>query len=198
LAILTFLISVCVRRWQQKDADERLKKYALIIHNDTRKQAHAWQIEVVEKLLDIFAKASKAKDPALLKQFQDSYLDVSRSVFADHGRVPSSDLTFEMMCDALESEEVVLIPVNSDTDVAALLDDKAELRLRTAFNVFVGGNILDRGITIPNMIGFYYGRNPRRMQADTVLQHSRMYGARCVSAPKAGPQASRLQLIDSR
>jgi Z1 domain len=178
LAILTFLISVCVRRWQQKDTDERLKKYALIIHNDTRKQAHAWQIEVVEKLLDIFAKASKAKDPALLKQFKDSYLDVSRSVFADHGRMPSSDLTFEMMCEALESEEVVLIPVNSDTDVAALLDDKAELRLRTAFNVFVGGNILDRGITIPNMIGFYYGRNPRRMQADTVLQHSRMYGAR--------------------
>lgn len=28
------------------------------------------------------------------------------------------------------------------------------------------------------MISFYYGRNPRVMQADTVLQHSRMYGAR--------------------
>src|SRR4051812_18183998 len=38
--------------------------------------------------------------------------------------------------------------------------------------------IFDRGITIPNMIAFYYGRNPKTMQADTVLQHSRMYGAR--------------------
>ena len=27
----------------------------------------------------------------------------------------------------------------------------------------------------------YYGRNPKRMQADTVLQHSRMYGARHLS-----------------
>jgi len=47
-----------------------------------------------------------------------------------------------------------------------------------AFHIFVGGNILDRGITIPNLIAFYYGRNPRTMQADTVLQHSRMYGNR--------------------
>jgi hypothetical protein len=56
----------------------------------------------------------------------------------------------------------------------ALLDERAELKLRTPFNIFVGGNILDGGITISNLIAFYYGRNPRTMQADTVLQHSRM------------------------
>jgi hypothetical protein len=56
--------------------------------------------------------------------------------------------------------------------------DRAELKLRTPFNIFVGGNILDRGITIPYLIAFYYGRNPKTMQADTVLQHSRMYGNR--------------------
>ena len=38
--------------------------------------------------------------------------------------------------------------------------------------------MLDRGVTIPNMIGFYYGRNPDTMQQDTVLQHSRMFGYR--------------------
>ena len=45
-------------------------------------------------------------------------------------------------------------------------------------NVFIGGQILDRGLTIDNMVGFYYGRNPKRFQQDAVLQHSRMYGAR--------------------
>ena len=44
--------------------------------------------------------------------------------------------------------------------------------------MFIGGQILDRGITINNLIAFYYGRNPNRFQQDTVLQHSRMYGAR--------------------
>jgi len=62
--------------------------------------------------------------------------------------------------------------------VLNLLDEKSELRLRTPYNIFIGGNILDRGITIPNLIAFYYGRNPKTMQADTVLQHSRMYGSR--------------------
>ena len=60
-----------------------------------------------------------------------------------------------------------------------LLDaDTAELILRTKANVFIGGSILDRGITVPNLLAFYYGRNPKRVQADTALQHSRMYGAR--------------------
>ena len=52
------------------------------------------------------------------------------------------------------------------------------MKLRTPFNIFIGGQILDRGITISNLIGFYYGRTPQKMQQDTVLQHSRMYGYR--------------------
>src|SRR5262249_2903910 len=35
-----------------------------------------------------------------------------------------------------------------------------------------------RGVTIKNLLVSYYGRNPRRPQADTVLQHARMYGYR--------------------
>jgi Z1 domain len=62
--------------------------------------------------------------------------------------------------------------------VEALLDENAELKLRTPYNVFIGGQILDRGITVPNLLGFYYGRSPKKMQQDTVLQHARMYGAR--------------------
>ena len=83
-----------------------------------------------------------------------------------------------MLIEGLQSGDVVRETVNSDTAVMALLDESAELKLRTRFNIFVGGNILDRGITIPYLIAFYYGRNPKTMQADTVLQHSRMYGNR--------------------
>lgn len=42
----------------------------------------------------------------------------------------------------------------------------------------LGRQVLDRGITIPNMVGFYYARNPKTMQQDTVMQHSRMFGYR--------------------
>lgn len=69
--------------------------------------------------------------------------------------------------------------VNSDNDVNALLDQgTGELRLDAAVNIFVGGNILDRGITIKNLISFIYGRSPKTFQQDTVSQHQRMFGAR--------------------
>jgi len=44
--------------------------------------------------------------------------------------------------------------------------------------IFVGGNKLGRGVTIKNLVTSYYGRNPKRPNSDTVLQHARMYGYR--------------------
>src|SRR5205085_12103671 len=73
---------------------------------------------------------------------------------------------------------IAIETVNKESDLNQLLDDNGQLELRNPLNIFIGGNILDRGITIDNVIGFYYGRNPQRSQQDTVLQHARMYGAR--------------------
>ncbi|MGV3488410.1 MAG: Z1 domain-containing protein, partial [Tuberibacillus sp.] len=72
----------------------------------------------------------------------------------------------------------MITKVNSEKDVNQLLDETGQLKLRTPLNFFIGGQILDRAITIGNLIGFYYGRNPRSFQQDTVLQHSRMFGYR--------------------
>src|SRR5206468_7032757 len=73
---------------------------------------------------------------------------------------------------------ITITKVNSDDDVAALLDSTGQLKLRSPLNVFLGGQVLDRGVTLDNLIGFYYGRRPNKFQQDTVLQHSRMYGYR--------------------
>lgn len=74
---------------------------------------------------------------------------------------------------------MMVATVNGTRDIQALLDPiTGQLRLRTPYNVFIGGQILDRGLTIENLIGFYYGRAPKRGQEDTTLQHCRMYGSR--------------------
>jgi hypothetical protein len=72
----------------------------------------------------------------------------------------------------------MITKVNSEQEIAQLLDDQGQLKLRTPLNIFIGGQILDRGITIANLIGFFYGRRPNKFQQDTVLQHSRMFGFR--------------------
>ena len=60
--------------------------------------------------------------------------------------------------------------VNGETD--------EDVAVESPYNLFVGGNKLGRGVTIKNLLVSYYGRNPRSPQADTVLQHARMYGYR--------------------
>lgn len=177
-AITTFIVASGIRQWQQRELGEKEKKYSMIIHNDVQKAAHAWQDQVIDWICQEINKAAETNPNILRPMFDEALDDLTKSVSANSGKMPSYDVAFDIFIDALQSDDLVVEQVNSDKDVMALLDVKAELRLRTPYNIFVGGNILDRGITIPNLIAFYYGRNPRTMQADTVLQHSRMYGNR--------------------
>lgn len=179
LSLITFLLSVAVRRRQQREMEQPPHKYAMIMHNDTQREAHDWQWETVKKLLQAFERAVEDKDDRLRALFDEAYADIGNSVTADRGHLSRPDEAFHDVCELISDEELNVQRVNSDAQLEPLLDSEtAELRLRTKANLFIGGNILDRGITIPNLLAFYYGRNPKRMQADTVLQHSRMYGAR--------------------
>ncbi|MBA1365423.1 Z1 domain-containing protein [Burkholderia gladioli] len=178
-ALMTFLLAVVVRRWQQALQEQRLGKFAMIIHNDTQRSAHNWQDETVEKILHAFEGAIDVEPPQFGDLFNEVYGDLHASVSAHGGRMPSLEDARRSLKELIVDQDVNVQRVNSDALLASLLDpETAELKLRTQANIFIGGSILDRGITIPALISFYYGRNPRTMQADTVLQHSRMYGNR--------------------
>jgi len=178
-SIMTFLLAICIRRRQQKELDQRPEKYAMIIHNDTQRSAHTWQWETVGKLAIMFEEAASQNDARLKAAFDEAYGDLKLSIEADKAVMPKSADMYRDVKALLTDGELNIQRVNSDVQLEPLLDvETAELRLRTKANIFIGGSILDRGITVPNLISFYYGRNPKRMQADTVLQHSRMYGAR--------------------
>lgn len=178
-SLITFLLAVSIRRRQQVALELPRQKYAMIIHNDTQRAAHTWQWETVGKLTRAFEAAAEADDPRLRAVFDEAYADLRRSVLADGGHMPDPSESFQEVVTLITDGELNVQRVNSDVQLEPLLDSEtAELKLRTKANVFIGGSILDRGVTVPNLLSFYYGRNPRRMQADTVLQHSRMYGAR--------------------
>jgi hypothetical protein len=177
-SIVTFVAAVCLRRWQQGQAGEPLRKYAMVIHVDTRRAAHDWQDQIMDWLFERISKRAASQPREVFPLFEEAFDDVAHSAKLAGLKVPAATELFSAFLSAFLDDDVVRERVNSDNDVLALLDSNAELKLRTPFNIFIGGNILDRGITIPNLISFYYGRNPRTMQADTVLQHSRMYGNR--------------------
>lgn len=178
-SLVTFILAVYVRRRQQAAASQKLEKYAMVMHNDTHRAAHGWQEFVTTNLREAFEEAAADDDTRLREATKEAYDDLKKSVDADGGQMPSFDDAYEGLKTLLTDGELNIQCVNSDVQLEPILDpETAELKLRTQANLFIGGSILDRGITIKNLIAFYYGRNPKRMQADTVLQHSRMYGAR--------------------
>src|SRR5207249_2492762 len=139
---------------------------------------HQWQHSVVSRLKDELEKAAAANVPLLADLLRSSYDDLARSITAAGLHLPTFAEADQEARLSLKKGQLKITKVNSEQDVMTLLDESGQLRLATPLNIFIGGQILDRGLTISGVIGFFYGRRPNRFQQDTVLQHSRMYGYR--------------------
>ena len=179
-ALVSFITAGCLRRLQDEQAHRRPKRFAFLFHTAASKAAHAWQESVILRFDENLQAEAQAQSPLLRALVQTAYDDLSKSLAAANQPIPAFSDVWERVLNALTGGELNIIKVNSEAQVAALLDEDGQLKLRNPLNIFIGGQILDRGVTIANLIGFYYGRNPKKFQQDTVLQHSRMYGFRPV------------------
>ena len=176
-AIVTFLVGGAIRRLHQRAFGQLLQKYSFLFHTEQSRSSHEWQEQVATTIRDSLVDQAAADSPLFNELVRAAYTDLRRSIELD-GALPDLEAVKAAVVESLKSGQLMITKVNSDNDVKKLLADDGQLKLRTPFNMFIGGQILDRGITINNLIAFYYGRNPNRFQQDTVLQHSRMYGAR--------------------
>jgi Z1 domain-containing protein len=177
-AIITFLVGGAVRRLQQRAAGQWPQKYSFLFHTEQSRSSHEWQERVATAIRDALVDQARADSPLFNELIRAAYVDLRRSIELEGVTMPAIEPVKAAVVESLEGGQLMITKVNSDTEVKKLLADDGQLKLRTPFNMFIGGQILDRGITINNLIAFYYGRNPNRFQQDTVLQHSRMYGAR--------------------
>jgi hypothetical protein len=175
-AMAGFLMGSALARLRDSASHERKKNYSFVIHTEQTKGAHTWQEQVVRKIIDDLRDAGARNAPVFNTLMRQAYDDFVPSFEADGQKALPYEIAYDEARENLDS--IAIQVVNSERQLESLLDDSGELHLRNKLNVFIGGQILDRGLTIKNMIGFYYGRNPKSFQQDTVLQHSRMYGAR--------------------
>lgn len=176
-SILNFLVGGAIRIIQN-EVNRKRYKCSFIIHTSTTRDRHQWQVELVEALLNRLTELAVEESQELKDLIEISYNDLAESIELNNDTPTTLEQVEQKVFEALRDGYVGVTKINSENQIAALLDRSGQLRLDNPFNVFVGGQILDRGITIDNLIGFFYGRNPNTFQQDTVLQHSRMYGAR--------------------
>ena len=160
-----------------------------LVHVDTDKDAHKWQKDLSMKLLEDIRRGflyeiNDKADLRLEEMYDIAYDDFKESnEKAKNAGIknidyPSKQEVRDRIIRIFKDNDYSVKIINSDNEVSENLNENGQLRLDTTANIFIGGSILDRGITIDNMLCFFYGRDPKNFQMDTVLQHARMYGNR--------------------
>jgi len=179
-AVVGFIVGGCIQRINGIKSGLKSKRlrYSFLLHSEAAMGSHAWQEVLVEELVARLAGAAQNCDKVVNGLVAKAYEDFKVSLQLDGLPVPAFSEVVESVLEALTAGYVTVSKINSENDISALLDDTGQLKLRSPLCIFIGGQVLDRGVTLANMIGFYYGRRPNRYQQDTVLQHSRMYGYR--------------------
>lgn len=179
-ALVNFFVGSCIQRLNGQENGTPLKKlkFSFLLHSEASRIAHQWQEQLTREFISSLNIEAQKQSELFMSLITDSYKDLSRSLRLAKQPIPPLSEVVKAVSEALINSYITVVKVNSDDDVAALLDGTGQLRLRSPINIFLGGQALDRGVTLSGLIGFYYGRRPNKFQQDTVLQHSRMYGYR--------------------
>lgn len=90
-------------------------------------------------------------------------LNPQKSVKADF------DAVFAQAKKLVVNNEVKVLVMNGKNDIASE-------EYSSGSNIVIGGNTLGRGVTFPALHTIYYTRTSKKPQADTMWQHSRMFG----------------------
>jgi len=179
-AIVNFIVGGCMQRINRMKTGDKSKKlrYSFLLHSEAGREAHSWQEKLTKAIIAKLLAAAQNNHADFIQLVTQAHADFERSLSRASEPVPELEEVVAAVSEALTGEHITITKVNSDDDVAAMLDSTGQLKLRSPLNIFIGGQVLDRGVTLAGLIGFYYGRRPNKYQQDTVLQHSRMYGYR--------------------
>lgn len=120
-----------------------------------------------------FAKAVADELEWCLTHLQGDFKDALKAEYdvlspQKTGKV-SFDRLFSVVEDLLKHKEIKILVMNGKYDVGS--DEYS-----VGSNIVIGGNTLGRGVTFPALHTIYYTRTSKKPQADTMWQHSRMFG----------------------
>mgnify|MGYP000920868103 CR=1 FL=1 len=133
-----------------------------LIHPSVRQSAHQKFAEEVKKELDWCA-----------DHVNDDFVSALHAHYEKMS--PSKSIKFEFKSvlriaqNLLTDQKIKILIMNGKTEIESS-------EYSTGCNIIIGGNTLGRGVTFPSLQTIYYTRSSKKPQADTMWQHSRMFG----------------------
>jgi hypothetical protein len=161
-AMVFFLVAASARAVIKPSAYREGQNF--LCHESHKVADHKAVASLVRSFLDKFADELSSGSPVANGLLEWAYAELQRT--AD--MIPELDAIRKDIDARLPNREVIVVNAEGDT-----LKPHARVP-----NFIIGGNIVGRGLTIPNLLVTYYGRNPQVSQMDTMLQHARMFGYR--------------------
>jgi hypothetical protein len=162
-AILSFLVAATAKKIERPT-----ENYAFLCHVSVNTADHKHIVNLLdcfkEEAMHVFGSPSSQRYARLLRDLKGEYEDLRDT----QAGLPPFEQVVDKVKFYLHGANIKLVNASSNE----------EIKLDSVYNMFVGGNKLGRGVTIRNLVTSYYGRNPKRPNSDTVLQHARMYGYR--------------------
>ena len=133
-----------------------------LFHPSVRQNVHSQYAEEVQKIL---IWCQEYKDTELKDKLEKEY-DVIRP--KKTAKLPFVKF-YEAVIDILCNNKIKVLIMNGKYEINSS-------EYTDGFNIIIGGNTLGRGVTFPGLHTIYYTRTSKKPQADTMWQHSRMFG----------------------
>lgn len=133
-----------------------------LLHPSVRQAVHSKYEKAVKEELEWCRKNINEAFKSELRQIWDK-LAPQKSQKADF------DTVFAHISDLLTNNKVKVLVMNGKNEIAGE-------EYSSGSNIVIGGNTLGRGVTFPSLHTIYYTRTSKKPQADTMWQHSRMFG----------------------
>lgn len=163
-AIIRFLVTVGYLNSYEYQPEEN---WTMLVHTSGNKADHQVDHDIVEDFVSSLIDPNSADFGEIVKQVHA----VSTALYPGES---ADKITTYVVKNASRTSLVVL---NSERDRKALGDNATDPT--SPFTIIIGGNIVSRGVTFPNLLSMYFTRNVKtKLQQDTYIQRARMFGAR--------------------
>jgi hypothetical protein len=163
-ALVRFLVTVAYVNSYENGEE---KNYTMLVHTSGKREDHETDRVTIQDSVRALVDSES-------KEFGDLVTRVYQAAQTLYANADADLLTEYVVTNASRATLVVL---NSERDRRAVGDNATEPS--SPFTIIIGGNIVSRGVTFPNLLSMFFTRNVRhKLQQDTYIQRARMFGSR--------------------
>lgn len=171
-ALARFCVTVAHLNLAATKSGQREKNYSFLVHTSGKTSDHATDRNTIETTMNALIGRTGAQFNAFVGMLHAEAQSVYPQDDADA-------LTKYVVANASRSETVVL---NNTTRKATAGSNRTNPTC--PFTIIIGGNIVSRGVTFPNLLAMFFTRDVQtKLQQDTYIQRARMFGSRGAYLP---------------